>query len=67
MNSCTQSIRSKIAKFKKNQAEKQGLESFVYCNVMSHAKKETYNNSGVKRDIGFVFLSFFLHKKSYTT
>ena len=57
MNYCTQSMRSKMAKFKKNQAERQGLESFVYRDVMSHAKKETYNNSGVKRDFRFFFFS----------
>ena len=65
-SSCTQSIRSKMAKFKKNQAEKLGLETPLNYDVMSHAKKETYNNSGVKRDFGFFFF-FFLHKKSYTT
>ena len=48
MNSCKQSIRSKMAKFEKNQAEKQGLETPLNCDVMSHIKKETYNNSGVK-------------------
>ena len=55
MNSCMQSIRSKMAKFKKNEAEKQGLETPLNCDVMSPAKKETYNNSGVKRDFGFFF------------
>ena len=55
MNSCTQSIRSKMAKFKKNQAEMRGLETPLNCDVMSHAKKETYNNSGLKRDFGFFF------------
>ena len=55
MNSRTQSIRSKMAKFKKNQAEKQGLETSLNCDVMNHAKKETYINSGVKRDFGFFF------------
>ena len=44
-----------MAKFKKNQAEKQGLETPPNCDVMSHAKKETYNNSGLKRDFGFIF------------
>ena len=53
MNSCTQSIRSKMAKFKKNQAEKRGLETPLNCDVMNHAKKETHINSAVKRDFGF--------------
>ena len=48
-------VRSKMAKFKKNQAEKQGLETPLNCDIMSHAKKETYNISGVKRDFGFFF------------
>ena len=30
-----------MAKFKKNQAEKQGLETPRNCDVMSQAKKET--------------------------
>ena len=55
MNSCTQSICSKMAKFKKNQAEKQGLETPLNCDLMSHAKKETYSNSAVKRDFGIFF------------
>ena len=56
MNSCTQSIRSKMAKFKKNEAEKQGLETPLNCDVMSHTnEKEIYNNSALKRDFGFFF------------
>ena len=51
----TQSIHSKMAEFKKNQAKKQGLETPLNCDVMSHSKKETYNNSGLKRDLGFFF------------
>ena len=49
-----------MAKFKKNQAHKQGLETLLNRDVMSDTKKETYHNSRVKRDV------FFLHKKSYT-
>ena len=46
-----------MAKFKKNQAEKQGLETPLNCDVMSYEKQETYNNCGVKWDFGFFFFS----------